>query len=206
MSENELHAHEGVMTSRVVNVRSGSKAASLACSAPQAAACEEQHQWLSQTALWLQTASGSCSTEGLESLLHGACMLACLQHPFPSKMAGCVCSTSEACSTWEPLRPVPEQWDSVQLLVLENVRFYKEEEKNDPGFAEKLAKNADIYVNDAFGTAHRAHASTEGARLCHAMCADVERTKAPNNENNRSERAPRSRIHRGCVALPCHVR
>jgi phosphoglycerate kinase len=49
-----------------------------------------------------------------------------------------------------------------QVLLLENVRFYKEEEKNDPGFAEKLAANADLYVNDAFGTAHRAHASTEG--------------------------------------------
>lgn len=46
--------------------------------------------------------------------------------------------------------------------MLENVRFYKEETKNDPGYAEKLAANADIYVNDAFGTAHRAHASTEG--------------------------------------------
>ncbi|UUO16349.1 phosphoglycerate kinase [Dolichospermum heterosporum] len=49
-----------------------------------------------------------------------------------------------------------------QVLLLENVRFYKEEEKNDPAFAEKLAANADFYVNDAFGTAHRAHASTEG--------------------------------------------
>ena len=48
------------------------------------------------------------------------------------------------------------------LLLLENVRFYKEEEKNDAGFAQKLAANADLYVNDAFGTAHRAHASTEG--------------------------------------------
>eukprot|EP00879_Flechtneria_rotunda_P000130 GHRR01000193.1.p1 GENE.GHRR01000193.1~~GHRR01000193.1.p1 ORF type:complete len:441 (+),score=177.50 GHRR01000193.1:140-1462(+) len=48
------------------------------------------------------------------------------------------------------------------LLLLENVRFYKEEEKNDPEFAKKLAANADLYVNDAFGTAHRAHASTEG--------------------------------------------
>ena len=52
-----------------------------------------------------------------------------------------------------------------QVLVLENVRFYKEETKNDPGYAEKLAANADIYVNDAFGTAHRAHASTEGDPL-----------------------------------------
>src|SRR2546430_6075454 len=48
------------------------------------------------------------------------------------------------------------------VLLLENVRYYKEEEANDPAFAEKLAKLADIYVNDAFGAAHRAHASTEG--------------------------------------------
>ena len=48
------------------------------------------------------------------------------------------------------------------ILVLENVRYYNEEEANDPAFAEKLAKVADVYVNDAFGTAHRAHASTEG--------------------------------------------
>ena len=49
-----------------------------------------------------------------------------------------------------------------QVLLLENVRFYKEEEQNDKDFAKKLADNADLYVNDAFGTAHRAHASTEG--------------------------------------------
>jgi phosphoglycerate kinase len=48
------------------------------------------------------------------------------------------------------------------VILLENVRFYPEEEANDPGFAEKLASIADLYVNDAFGTAHRAHASTEG--------------------------------------------
>jgi phosphoglycerate kinase len=48
------------------------------------------------------------------------------------------------------------------ILLLENVRFYKEETGNDAGFAEKLAAPASIYVNDAFGTAHRAHASTEG--------------------------------------------
>jgi phosphoglycerate kinase len=48
------------------------------------------------------------------------------------------------------------------VLLLENVRFYAEEEKNDPAFSEKLAKVAEIYVNDAFGAAHRAHASTEG--------------------------------------------
>merc|ERR1712078_164389 len=48
------------------------------------------------------------------------------------------------------------------VLLLENTRFYKEEEKNVPEFAEKLAANADMFVNDAFGTAHRAHGSTEG--------------------------------------------
>ena len=48
------------------------------------------------------------------------------------------------------------------LLLLENVRYYNEEEANDPAFAEKLAAFADVYVNDAFGSAHRAHASTEG--------------------------------------------
>jgi phosphoglycerate kinase len=49
-----------------------------------------------------------------------------------------------------------------QVLLLENVRFHPEEEKNHPEFAKQLAANADVYVNDAFGTAHRAHASTEG--------------------------------------------
>jgi len=47
-----------------------------------------------------------------------------------------------------------------QVLLLENLRFYKEEEKGDVAFAEKLSKLGDVYVNDAFGTAHRAHAST----------------------------------------------
>lgn len=51
---------------------------------------------------------------------------------------------------------------SGQVALLENVRFYPEEEKNDSEFAQKLASLADLYVNDAFGTAHRAHASTEG--------------------------------------------
>ncbi len=48
------------------------------------------------------------------------------------------------------------------VLLLENVRFYSEEEENDPDFAKNLASLGDVYVNDAFGTAHRAHASTEG--------------------------------------------
>jgi phosphoglycerate kinase len=49
-----------------------------------------------------------------------------------------------------------------QVLLLENLRFHKEEEKNNPDFARQLAALGDLYVNDAFGTAHRAHASTEG--------------------------------------------
>jgi phosphoglycerate kinase len=49
-----------------------------------------------------------------------------------------------------------------EVTVLENTRFYKEEEKNDPAFAAKLAALGEVYVNDAFGSAHRAHASTEG--------------------------------------------
>lgn len=58
-----------------------------------------------------------------------------------------------------------------EILVLENVRFHQEEEKNDPDFAKKLADMADIYVNDAFGTAHRAHASTAGvAAYLPAVC------------------------------------
>jgi phosphoglycerate kinase len=49
-----------------------------------------------------------------------------------------------------------------EVLLLENLRFHPEEERNDPAFAEQLAALCDLYVNDAFGTAHRAHASTEG--------------------------------------------
>ncbi|HOW35850.1 MAG TPA: phosphoglycerate kinase [Candidatus Omnitrophota bacterium] len=49
-----------------------------------------------------------------------------------------------------------------KIILLENLRFHKEEEKNDPKFAQELSSLADIYVNDAFGTAHRAHASTAG--------------------------------------------
>jgi len=50
--------------------------------------------------------------------------------------------------------------ESGEILLLENLRFYEEEKKGDVGFAEKLSKLGDVYVNDAFGTAHRAHAST----------------------------------------------
>ena len=54
------------------------------------------------------------------------------------------------------------QLESGQVLLLENLRFHAEEEANDPGFSKELASLCDIYVNDAFGSAHRAHASTEG--------------------------------------------
>ena len=57
------------------------------------------------------------------------------------------------------------------ILVLENLRFYKQEEKNDPEFSRQLASLCDIYVNDAFGTAHRAHASTEGVTKYIKQCA-----------------------------------
>jgi len=57
------------------------------------------------------------------------------------------------------------------IVLLENLRFHKEEEANDPEFAKKLASLGDVYVNDAFGTAHRAHASTEGVTKHFKQCA-----------------------------------
>jgi phosphoglycerate kinase len=58
-----------------------------------------------------------------------------------------------------------------EVLLLENLRYYKEETDNDSGFALKLGKLGDLYVNDAFGTAHRAHASTEGVTHFFKQCA-----------------------------------
>jgi len=57
----------------------------------------------------------------------------------------------------EAMKPAPGE-----VLLLENLRYHPEEEKNDPAFAKQLASLCDVYVNDAFGSAHRAHASTEG--------------------------------------------
>ena len=67
----------------------------------------------------------------------------------------------EDCIGPEVERAVREMSPS-HVLLLENLRFHPEEEKNDPEFARQLAANADVFVNDAFGAAHRAHASTEG--------------------------------------------
>jgi len=61
-----------------------------------------------------------------------------------------------------------------EVVLLENLRFHSEEEANDPGFARRLASLADVYVNDAFAAAHRAHASTEGiARILHPAAAGL---------------------------------
>ena len=57
------------------------------------------------------------------------------------------------------------------VVLLENLRFHKQEEKNDPEFAKQIAKLGDIYINDAFGSAHRAHASTEGVTKYIKTCA-----------------------------------
>lgn len=62
----------------------------------------------------------------------------------------------------DEVKKMTEELQDGEILVLENIRFYKEEEENSPIFASKLAQLADIYVNDAFGTAHRKHASIYG--------------------------------------------
>ena len=86
-----------------------------------------------------------------------------------------------------------EKLTSGQILLLENTRFHPEEKKNDPEFSKRLAKLADVYVDDAFGAAHRAHASTEGVahhvrvavagrlmeRELHAISQAIERPEHP---------------------------
>jgi len=62
----------------------------------------------------------------------------------------------------DAVKQIAENLKDGECLMLENLRFHNEEEANDPGFAKQLAALGDVYINDAFGTAHRAHASTEG--------------------------------------------
>ncbi len=78
-----------------------------------------------------------------------------------SNLLGMEVSKLDDCIGMDVMQAI-EKMDFGQVLLLENVRFHPEEEKNDPDFAAKLAKLADVYVNDAFGAAHRSHASTEG--------------------------------------------
>ncbi len=71
----------------------------------------------------------------------------------------------------ESAQSIAQSLQDGEVELIENVRFHKEEEKNDPEFSKKLASLAEIYVNDAFGTAHRAHASTAGvADYLPAVC------------------------------------
>lgn len=71
----------------------------------------------------------------------------------------------------ESVKAMVSELKEREILLLENLRFHGEETKNDPEFAKKLAEFGDIYVNDAFGSAHRAHASTEGVTKYFDICA-----------------------------------
>jgi phosphoglycerate kinase len=71
----------------------------------------------------------------------------------------------------QTVKTAADKLEDGSMLLLENLRFYPEETENDPGFAEKLAGLGELYVNDAFGTAHRAHASTEGVTHFFEHCA-----------------------------------
>jgi phosphoglycerate kinase len=81
--------------------------------------------------------------------------------PRLAELLGCGVSFCEECIGERPAAAVNELADG-QVLLLENLRFHAGETQNDPDFAQALANLADVYVNDAFGTAHRAHASTVG--------------------------------------------
>jgi len=78
-----------------------------------------------------------------------------------SKKLGIDVKLAEDC-IGEGVRKQVENMNAGDVLILENLRFHKEEEKNDEAFAKELASLGDVFVNDAFGTCHRAHASTEG--------------------------------------------
>ncbi len=85
-----------------------------------------------------------------------------------SELLGQSMKTTTDCVGAEVKRAV-EALKPREVLLLENLRFHPEEEQNDPAFAKQLAELGDVYVNDAFGSAHRAHASTEG--VAHALPA-----------------------------------
>jgi phosphoglycerate kinase len=76
-----------------------------------------------------------------------------------SKLVGTEVQFAEDCNSEDAMQKAKDLKPG-QVLLLENLRYYKQEEKGDAAFAEKLSKLGDVYVNDAFGTAHRAHAST----------------------------------------------
>jgi len=71
----------------------------------------------------------------------------------------------------EDVKSLVSKMNRGDILMLENLRFHEEEEKNDEAFAKKLSELGDVYVNDAFGSAHRAHASTEGVTKYMSKCA-----------------------------------
>jgi phosphoglycerate kinase len=79
--------------------------------------------------------------------------------PYLSKLLGIEVQFSEDCIGEDAVQKAKDLKPG-EVLLLENLRYYKQEEKGDKDFAEKLSKLGDVYVNDAFGTAHRAHAST----------------------------------------------
>lgn len=78
-----------------------------------------------------------------------------------SSVAGVPVITADDC-VGEEVEKLANELKSGEILLLENTRYHKEEKKNDSSFASQLAKLGDVYINDAFGTAHRAHASTVG--------------------------------------------
>jgi len=71
----------------------------------------------------------------------------------------------------DEVKSMVNQMQNGDVLILENLRFHPEEEKNDPEFSKQLAELGDVYINDAFGSAHRAHASTEGVTKFIKICA-----------------------------------
>lgn len=89
---------------------------------------------------------------------------------FLSKYLDCRVLFSDDCISPDNAEVI-KNMNEGDVLLLENLRFYKDEEKNNPEFAQKLAAYGDVYVNDAFGTAHRAHASTEGVTHFIKTCA-----------------------------------